>query len=68
MGVLQLIKIHRISITTFHIVEDVVEYDENGLEMMFKLNPNFVAGDITQSEFDTSSEEGESEKKEDEKK
>ena len=26
--------------------------EENGLEMMFKLNPNYVPGDISESEFD----------------
>ena len=53
MGVLELIKIHRITITTFKVVEDAIEYDENGLEMSFKLNPSFIPGDISQSsEFD----------------
>lgn len=57
MGILELIKIHRISITTVKVYEDVVEYEEKGLEMMFKLNPNYVPGDITESEFDTLPEE-----------
>ena len=52
MGILELIKIHRITITTVHYVEDVIEYDEHGLEMKFMLNPNYVPGDITESEFD----------------
>ena len=65
MGVLELIKIHRITITSIKIVDDVVEYEECGLEMMFKLNPNYVPGDITESEFDKSPEEDE-EKKDDE--
>ena len=52
MGVLELIKIRRLIITSVHYVEDVVEYDENGLEMMLMLNPNYVPGDITESEFD----------------
>ena len=56
MGVLELIKIHRISITTVHFVEDVAEYDEYGLEMKFKLNPDYVPGDILESEFDISPE------------
>ena len=60
MGVLELIKIHRISITTVHFVEDVAEYDEKGLEMKFKLNPDYVPTDIIESEFDTSSENEES--------
>jgi segregation and condensation protein A len=54
MGILELIKIHRILITTVNIIEDVVEYDEAGLEMKFALNPNFVPGDISGSEFDFS--------------
>lgn len=54
MGILELIKIHRITITTVRYVEDVIEYEERGLEMKFKLNPNYVPGDITESEFDNS--------------
>ena len=54
MGILELIKIHRITITSVKIVDDVLEYEETGLEMMFKLNPNYVPGDITESEFDSS--------------
>ena len=62
MGVLELIKIHRITITGYKVVEDAIEYDENGLEMSFKLNPNFVPGDISQSEFDKPADNSESEK------
>jgi len=54
MGILELIKIHRITITTSHYVDDVIEYDEDGLNMKFKLNPHYVPGDITESEFDAS--------------
>ncbi len=61
MGVLELIKIHRIYITSITHVEDVIEYTENGLNMMLKLNPNYVPGDITSSEFDISDEDGENE-------
>ena len=52
MGVLELIKTGRIFITSITVIEDVVEYNETGLEMMFKLNPDYVpvAG---ASEFDT---------------
>ena len=54
MGVLELIKIHRISITTVHFVEDVAEYDAEGLEIKFKLNPDYIPGDdILESEFDS---------------
>ena len=56
MGVLELIKIHRISITTVHFVEDVAEYDAKGLEMKFKLNPDYVPTEISESEFDKTDE------------
>lgn len=70
MGILELIKIHRIMITTVRYVDDVVEYEEKGLEMKFKLNPNYVPGDITESEFDHSpknDDENDNEKEEDKK-
>ena len=53
MGVLELIKIQRIKITSIKIIEDVIEYEENGLEMMFCLNPDYVPGEATESEFDS---------------
>ena len=59
MGVLELIKIHRITITTVHFVEDVAEYDEVGLDMKFKLNSEYVPTETAESEFDTNSDEGE---------
>ena len=53
MGVLELIKIRRILITSVTVLDEgVLEYTENGLEMMFRLNPGFIPGDITESEFD----------------
>ena len=52
MGVLELIKIKRIMITTVHFVEDVAEYDATGLEMKFALNPDFIPSEATESEFD----------------
>ena len=53
MGVLELIKIHRISITTVHFVEDIAEYEHTGLEMKFKLNPDYIPGEnMLESEFD----------------
>ena len=55
MGVLELIKIHRITITTVHFVEDVAEYDELGLDMKFKLNAEYVPTENAESEFDTNS-------------
>ena len=52
MGVLELIKIQRIFITSVTIIEDTIEYNETGLEMMFKLNTDFVPGEGMESEFD----------------
>ena len=52
MGILELIKLHRIMITNFTIIEDVVEYDDTGLKMSFRLNPDYVAVEGAQSEFD----------------
>ena len=53
MGILELIKLHRITITTVHFVEDVAEYEELGLQMKFKLNPDYIPGnEATESEFD----------------
>ena len=52
MGVLELIKIQRIFITSVTIIEDTIEYNETGLEMMFKLKPDFVPGEGMESEFD----------------
>ena len=53
MGVLELIKINRIKITTVHYVEDILEYDECGLEMKFTLNEDYVPGENISSEFDS---------------
>lgn len=66
MGVLELIKIHRIMITTVHFVEDVAEYDAEGLEIKFKLNPDYVPMEGMESEFDALPEDN-SEKDEDKK-
>ena len=52
MGVLELIKLRRITITTVTVIEDVIEYNERGLEMMFKLNPDYVPDENSESEFD----------------
>ena len=57
MGILELIKLRRILITTITVVEDVVEYDEKGLEMMFKLNPDYIPPEVSESEFDSLPEE-----------
>ncbi len=52
MGLLELIKIQRITITSFTQTEDVIEYDEIGLNMTFKLNPDYTPGEALESEFD----------------
>ena len=52
MGVLELIKIHRIMITTVHFVEDVAEYDAEGLDIKVRLNPDYVPIEGAESEFD----------------
>jgi len=52
MGVLELIKINRIKITSIKVIEDVVEYEETGLSMMFALNRNYVPTEGASSEFD----------------
>jgi segregation and condensation protein A len=59
MGVLELIKIGRILITTIKVYEDVVEYEEKGLEMMFKLNLDYVPPEDSTSEFDNHNTENE---------
>ena len=64
MGILELIKLGRVYITSVTVIEDVVEYNETGLEMMLKLNPDYVEA-ATESEFDSESsntEESETEK------
>ncbi len=66
MGVLELIKIHRIFITTVHFVEDVAEYDAEGLEIKFKLNHDYVPIEGLESEFDALPEDNK-EKDEDKK-
>ena len=53
MGVLELVKINRIRITSIRVVEDIVEYEENGLEMMFTLNRDYVPVEGEASEFDS---------------
>ncbi len=64
MGILELIKIQRIKITSVTVIEDVIEYNENGLEMMFALNPDYIPGEATASEFDISAEENKDESNE----
>lgn len=67
MGVLELIKIQRIKITSIRVIDDVVEYEENGLEMMFALNPDYIPGESGQSEFDTPHTEETDEKQKEDK-
>ena len=57
MGILELVKLNRILITTVHYIEDVLEYDECGLEMKFTLNPDYVPGENIDSEFDAQPDE-----------
>ena len=58
MGILELIKLRRITITTVHFVEDVAEYDKQGLDMKFKLNEDYVPSEEgVESEFDAISQE-----------
>ena len=64
MGILELIKLGRISITTVHFVEDVAEYDECGLEMKFRLNPDYVPSTEAESEFDAAPENNEEKEEE----
>ena len=66
MGVLEMIKIHRITITTVTYTEDGPEYDTNGLDMKFRLNPHYVPGDISESEFDAEERAAEEAEKESE--
>ena len=67
MGILELIKLRRILITTITVVDDVVEYNERGLEMMFTLNPDYDPSQATESEFDTKPENNDSEKDDNDK-
>ncbi len=67
MGVLELIKLGRIHITTVTIIEDVVEYNERGLEMMFKLNRDYIPTTDEESEFDAPPQRYEDQEEEDDK-
>ena len=64
MGILELIKIRRILITNYTVTEDVIEYDSNGLEMMIKLNPDYVPIEGMESEFDVSDDKDKEEESE----
>ena len=68
MGVLELIKLRRILITTITVVEDVVEYNENGLEMIFVLNPDYDPSVAVSSEFESDGAENNDNKKDDDDK
>ena len=52
MGILELIKLRRVLITSVTVIEDVVEYNERGLDMMLTLNPDYDPSEATESEFD----------------
>ncbi len=62
MGILELIKLRRILITTVTVIDDVVEYNERGLDMMFRLNPDYDPNQATESEFDSDPTENDEEK------
>ena len=68
MGMLELIKLRRVLITTITVVEDVVEYTERGLEMTFVLNPDYDPTVATESEFDSQPTENNDSEKDDSKK
>ena len=68
MGILELIKLRRVLITTITVVEDVVEYTERGLEMMFILNPDYDPTTATESEFDSQPTENNDSEKDDDNK
>lgn len=57
MGILELIKIHRIMITTYEVVDGNPEYSTDGLSLKFSLNPDYVPAEGEGSEFDSSPEE-----------
>lgn len=67
MGVLELIKIHRILITTYEVVDGNPEYSTDGLSLKFALNPDYVPAEGDGSEFDGTP-EAEDEKDESEEK
>ena len=67
MGILELIKLRRILITTVTVIDDVVEYNERGLDMMFKLNPDYDPSQATESEFDSVPAENDEEKDKEDK-
>lgn len=52
MGILEMIKIHRVEITNVTYTEESADYEDCGLRMTFRINQNYVPGDISASEFD----------------
>ena len=64
MGILELIKQRRISITSIKVIEDVVEYEESGLNMTFILNPDYIPPENNVSEFDVGDSDDEKENEE----
>ena len=68
MGVLELIKINQIMITTVRYIDDVAEYEESGLEMKFRLNPDYVPAESAGSEFDAHDDKSTDNKDEEDKK
>ena len=61
MGILEMIKIHRVTITNVTYTEESADYEDCGLLMTFRINENYVPGDISKSEFDARPTENEEE-------
>ncbi len=69
MGVLELVKIGRILITTVKVIEDVVEYEGRGIDMRFILNNDYIPpAEGSASEFDAPPAEEKTEEQEGDKK
>lgn len=66
MGILELIKIRRILITTYEVVDGNQEYSTDGLSLKFALNPDYVPAEGDGSEFDSMPEAKEDNKDESE--
>ena len=66
MGILELIKIRRILITTYEVVDGNQEYSTDGLSLKFALNPDYVPAEGDGSEFDSMPEAEEDNKDESE--
>ena len=53
MGILEMIKVQRVFITSIRVLDDgVIEYEKEGIDMMLKLNPDYIPPTDLESEFD----------------